>query len=148
MTYNDIPITSAQFLDNPSMKNEEDVSVVQARVADERDQQGNQPTIAVPATSVTITDSNPPSNNRPNGNIVHPTIAALKERRKRNQKIALVAGFVVGCIICGPILGVIGAGATHAIVKYRGRAKQARKEEELMKSNQYVVEDSDRKELS
>mmetsp|Transcript_14520 Transcript_14520/g.29406 ORF Transcript_14520/g.29406 Transcript_14520/m.29406 type:complete len:151 (+) Transcript_14520:1086-1538(+) len=150
MTHDDIPIASAHFLDDPSLKSEEYVSVVQARVPDEKDEAGHNPTaITVPSEDVTVNNANPAPNNKPPvENSAHPEIAAFKERRKRNQKIALVTGFVVGCIICGPILGVIGAGATHAIVKHRGRAKQAKKEEQLKEPNHFVGEEGNHKELS
>lgn len=149
MTDKDIPITSADILDDPSLKREEDVPVVQVRHANEKDDSwgfNHHPATIVPSTNVTLNDT--PPNKSSIVNFIHPDIAAFKEQRKRNQKIALVAGFVVGCIICGPILGVIGAGAAHAIVKYRGRAKQSRKEEQLRKSIATVVNESNRKELS
>ena len=135
MTYNDIPIASAQFLDDESSeKREEGFAVVQARVAEEFDTT-SEPAIAVAASDVTVDSELSPNAEEPKPSpptiTEHPDIAAFKEKRKSDQKVALLVGFVVGCTICGPILGAIGAGVAYRIVKKRGRAQQARMEEEL-----------------
>ena len=141
------PFASAEYLDDGSFLAEKR-NVMQAHVPDQDDQGAfteavsNEPTIHVPARDVTVNDEAPKNKENANGdevvdtkmsnnNNLHPSIATLKQKRKRNQKVAIVAGFVVGCILCGPVLGVIGAVGAHHTVKRLGRAKQARMQAEL-----------------
>ena len=140
-THNDTPFASAQYLEDPSGKHEETFTVLQARIADDGESR-NEPTIAVPASEVTVDSELTPNQDlKPSSpsKDMHPAIIAFKERRKVNQKIALATGFVAGCIICGPILGVIGAGVAHTIVKKTGRAKQARMENNLQSKENVPV---------
>ena len=160
MTYNNnVPFAKAEYLQYSGEEEKCDYdgvpsssSVMQARVTEETshhhhpNDQGaittvvvennpNDPTIHVPARNVMTVESIPQQQDNDvyasSGYDLHHKIADLKKKRKRNQKIAIVAGFVGGCIICGPILGIVGAVATHYTVKRLGRAKQARLQAEL-----------------
>ena len=137
MTYNDIPFVSARYLGSDSEKQDEKSNVIQASATNANG--SNEPTISVPAQAVVVDEPSGAENGNSPTNGVHPDIEAFKQRRKRNQKIALVGGFVAGCVICGPILGVLGAALTHSIVKGSGRAKQARLESELLQTSPQIV---------
>lgn len=58
--------------------------------------------------------------------VLPPAVQAYKNRRKRRQSVALVAGGVVGGVFLGPAGAVLTAIVAHQITKKAGRAQQHR----------------------
>ena len=159
-SYRDIPIASARPLPLPGNKqqqnNDDDIFVFQAHHVQDYSNHfyssdAIQDTIAVSASNVMVAPPTKPqaqqqsqqqqqaaasvyavtplpsNNQKP----LHPRVAAFKERRKRQQKLAAATGFAVGLILVGPILGVLVGAVAHGTVKATGRATQRRLEKHV-----------------